>query len=108
MAPSIRGPYATTARRRGPKTFRRSPTRESAAVFQVGSHDVILRSPVCYRVHVNSSPSCGVAIGLVQDARTGDRTIKLMRLRELNIGCVGGGTGLPSLIGGLKATRGCA
>lgn len=25
-----------------------------------------------------------------------------MRLRELNIGCVGGGTGLPSLIGGLK------
>jgi uncharacterized cofD-like protein len=26
----------------------------------------------------------------------------LMRLRELNIGCVGGGTGMPSLIGGLK------
>ncbi len=26
-----------------------------------------------------------------------------MRLRELNIGCVGGGTGLPSLLGGLKA-----
>ena len=25
-----------------------------------------------------------------------------MRLRELNIGCVGGGTGLPSPIGGLK------
>ena len=25
-----------------------------------------------------------------------------MRIRELNIGCVGGGTGLPSLIGGLK------
>jgi len=25
-----------------------------------------------------------------------------MRLRELNIGCVGGGTGLPSLLGGLK------
>src|SRR3970040_3167301 len=25
-----------------------------------------------------------------------------MRLRELNIGCVGGGPGLPSLIGGLK------
>jgi uncharacterized cofD-like protein len=25
-----------------------------------------------------------------------------MRLRELNVGCVGGGTGLPSLIGGLK------
>jgi uncharacterized cofD-like protein len=25
-----------------------------------------------------------------------------MRLRELNIGCIGGGTGLPSLIGGLK------
>jgi 2-phospho-L-lactate transferase/gluconeogenesis factor (CofD/UPF0052 family) len=25
-----------------------------------------------------------------------------MRLRELNIGCVGGGTGMPSLIGGLK------
>ncbi|MGE0447203.1 MAG: uridine diphosphate-N-acetylglucosamine-binding protein YvcK [Vicinamibacterales bacterium] len=26
-----------------------------------------------------------------------------MQLRELNIGCVGGGTGLPSLLGGLKA-----
>ena len=26
-----------------------------------------------------------------------------MRLRKLNVGCVGGGTGLPSLIGGLKA-----
>src|SRR6185436_5029366 len=26
-----------------------------------------------------------------------------MRLRGLNIGCVGGGTGLPSLLGGLKA-----
>jgi uncharacterized cofD-like protein len=26
-----------------------------------------------------------------------------MRLRRLNVGCVGGGTGLPSLIGGLKA-----
>src|SRR4029453_9817631 len=25
-----------------------------------------------------------------------------MELRELNIGCVGGGTGLPSLLGGLK------
>jgi uncharacterized cofD-like protein len=25
-----------------------------------------------------------------------------MRLRELNVGCVGGGTGLPSLLGGLK------
>jgi uncharacterized cofD-like protein len=26
-----------------------------------------------------------------------------MRLRELNIGCVGGGTGMPSLLGGLKS-----
>src|SRR2546422_9012482 len=26
-----------------------------------------------------------------------------MRLRELNIGCFGGGTGMPSLLGGLKA-----
>ena len=26
-----------------------------------------------------------------------------MHLRELNVGCVGGGTGLPSLLGGLKA-----
>src|ERR671918_2843263 len=26
-----------------------------------------------------------------------------MQLRELNIGCVGGGTGLPSLLGGLKS-----
>ena len=26
-----------------------------------------------------------------------------MRLRQLNIGCFGGGTGLPSLLGGLKA-----
>ena len=25
-----------------------------------------------------------------------------MHLRELNIGCFGGGTGLPSLLGGLK------
>ena len=25
-----------------------------------------------------------------------------MRLRQLNIGCFGGGTGLPSLLGGLK------
>ena len=31
-----------------------------------------------------------------------------MRLRELNVGCFGGGTGLPSLLGGLKRTiRGC-
>src|ERR1700752_661226 len=30
------------------------------------------------------------------------RTMLTMHLRELNIGCVGGGTGLPSLIGGLK------
>jgi len=28
--------------------------------------------------------------------------MRQMRLRKLNIGCVGGGTGLPSLIGGLK------
>ena len=26
-----------------------------------------------------------------------------MRLRELNVGCFGGGTGLPSLLGGLKS-----
>jgi len=26
-----------------------------------------------------------------------------MHLRELNIGCVGGGTGLPSLLGGRRA-----
>ena len=26
-----------------------------------------------------------------------------MRLRELNLGCFGGGTGLPSLLGGLKS-----
>jgi uncharacterized cofD-like protein len=26
-----------------------------------------------------------------------------MHLREVNVGCVGGGTGLPSLLGGLKA-----
>ena len=25
-----------------------------------------------------------------------------MRFRELNVGCVGGGTGMPSLLGGLK------
>jgi len=25
-----------------------------------------------------------------------------MRLREINLGCFGGGTGLPSLLGGLK------
>ena len=25
-----------------------------------------------------------------------------MRLRELHVGCLGGGTGLPSLLGGLK------
>ena len=28
--------------------------------------------------------------------------MRAVRLRELNIGCFGGGTGLPSLIGGLK------
>jgi uncharacterized cofD-like protein len=28
--------------------------------------------------------------------------MKRMRLRELNVGCFGGGTGLPSLLGGLK------
>lgn len=28
--------------------------------------------------------------------------ITVMELRELNIGCIGGGTGLPSLLGGLK------
>ena len=28
--------------------------------------------------------------------------MQAMRLRELNIGCFGGGTGLPSLLGGLK------
>src|SRR5438132_13822243 len=33
------------------------------------------------------------------------RTVQLspMRLRELNVGCFGGGTGLPSLLGGLKS-----
>ena len=32
------------------------------------------------------------------------RAIQLtaMRLREMNVGCFGGGTGLPSLLGGLK------
>ena len=34
--------------------------------------------------------------------KTADVQCPAMRLRELNIGCVGGGTGLPSLIGGLK------
>ena len=29
-------------------------------------------------------------------------TMRRMRLRELNVGCFGGGTGLPSLLGGLK------
>ncbi|MGE3176177.1 MAG: uridine diphosphate-N-acetylglucosamine-binding protein YvcK [Vicinamibacterales bacterium] len=29
--------------------------------------------------------------------------MSLMRLRELNVGCFGGGTGLPSLLGGLKS-----
>ena len=35
-APSTRGPYATTASRRLPKTLRKSATSESAAVFHVG------------------------------------------------------------------------
>ena len=34
--------------------------------------------------------------------RQADATIEPMRLRQLNIGCFGGGTGLPSLLGGLK------
>ena len=29
-------------------------------------------------------------------------TIRTVRLREINVGCFGGGTGLPSLLGGLK------
>ena len=28
--------------------------------------------------------------------------MRSVRLRELNVGCLGGGTGLPSLLGGLK------
>src|SRR5882757_294882 len=33
---------------------------------------------------------------------SGDTTMSAMRLRELKVGCFGGGTGLPSLLGGLK------
>src|SRR6202158_6316297 len=29
-------------------------------------------------------------------------TMSAMRLRQVNVGCFGGGTGLPSLLGGLK------
>src|SRR5688572_3038399 len=34
---------------------------------------------------------------------TRGRQSAAMRLRELHVGCLGGGTGLPSLLGGLKA-----
>ena len=33
---------------------------------------------------------------------TTDYNVNPMRLRQVNVGCFGGGTGLPSLLGGLK------
>ena len=40
---------------------------------------------------------------MLQRARPGRIESASMQLRELNIGCIGGGTGLPSLLGGLKS-----
>src|SRR5215212_1418107 len=65
---------------------------------------------------VNSSHHCivlsrftcswkGLAAAGTQRGRSRDgagTTIAAMRLRQLNVGCFGGGTGLPSLLGGLK------
>ena len=41
-------------------------------------------------------------MGTVSVDRVSCATISLVNLRELNVGCFGGGTGLPSLLGGLK------
>ena len=41
-------------------------------------------------------------MGAVSVDRVSCATISLVNLRELNVGCFGGGTGLPSLLGGLK------
>jgi len=41
-------------------------------------------------------------LSLLKCPRSAEDRIRSVHLRELNIGCVGGGTGLPSLLGGLK------
>jgi hypothetical protein len=42
---------------------------------------------------------CDLGFGIYYNA--------VMQLRELNIGCFGGGTGLPSLLGGSRTIPGC-
>src|SRR6185295_11274638 len=37
-----------------------------------------------------------------RESRRANGEQRPMRLREINLGCFGGGTGLPSLLGGLK------
>ena len=66
-------PYVTSDCRRPPKISRRS---RSSARTESGS----------------------VMPNIVRDTCR----IRVMRLRRLNVGCFGGGTGLPSLLGGLK------
>src|SRR4051812_4620927 len=48
-----------------------------------------------------SSALTASGIAMLHSSPT-DYNDRLMRLRQLNIGCFGGGTGLPSLLGGLK------
>ncbi|MGH9163443.1 MAG: gluconeogenesis factor YvcK family protein [Vicinamibacteraceae bacterium] len=59
-----------------------------------------------HRLHCTGRPSISFFVGFVAfvvvpfSLRVGQN--RVMRLRELHVGCFGGGTGLPSLLGGLK------
>ena len=77
VAVDVRCRYATTERSRSPKTPRRSRRANPRRVLPANCTAIYGKTALriqCRPVH----------------------------LRELNVGCVGGGTGLPSLLGGLK------
>jgi uncharacterized cofD-like protein len=93
---------------------------EGAGPFAVGNQRLqpsaedgpqIVLEPVASRGHVFILVRCPV--GSVTGSVPGPSPLRLrpssrtriepdVRLRELNVGCFGGGTGLPSLLGGLK------
>src|SRR5438552_10677109 len=85
----MRSPYATRDTRRLPKISRSSRSRvcSGAGISLIVPHSDTEKAEGIERIALRSSSY---------------NENHQMRLCELNVGCFGGGTGLPSLLGGLK------
>src|SRR6185436_20525869 len=97
---------ANRKRRRISVDLQRRGASRRQATRPPASNRLSYRHSTCAAAAVFVGRGTGRRTNHLRVKRYGGRpaiTMHPMRLRELNIGCVGGGTGLPSLLGGLKS-----